>query len=306
LRFGGLFRERLLHESRVAILGYRGLRAAAAKAGLDLVLRTFYSPVPHLDELRPGTFDRVSELPGVHWDLDSQIRFVDERLAQPMGEFRPPDTMPEGSHTYAIDNPSYSILDAAIAYGMIRWLRPRLVLELGSGHSTLVMAQAVLRNQAEGSPSRLDVFDPFPRVVSDDLPGLHALHRTPAQDVPLTVFQELGDCDVLFVDTTHTVKIGSEVNFLVLEVLPRLRPRVVVHLHDIFLPFEYPRPWMEDFALYWNEQYLIQAFLAHNESWEVLVATQALTRMRRAELADTVSPGATAHDAGSFWIRRTR
>jgi Methyltransferase domain len=301
-----LFRDRSLHERRVAILGYRGMRAAAAKAGIDLLLRTFYSPVPHLDELRPGTFDRVSELPGVCWDLDSQVRFVDEQLARPMAEFRPPATAPEGSHTYAIDNPSYSLLDAAVGYGMVRSLRPRLIVELGSGHSTLVTAQAGLRNQDEGSPFRLDVFDPFPRVVSEGLPGLHVLHRTPAQDVPLTVFEELGDGDVLFVDTTHTVKIGSEVNFLVLEVLPRLRPGVVVHFHDIFLPFEYPRRWMEDFGLYWNEQYLIQAFLAHNESWEVLVATQALSRMRRPELTDIVSPAVVKHDAGSFWMRRKR
>jgi hypothetical protein len=301
-----LFREGDLHESRVAVLGYRGLRAAAAKVGLDLLLRTFYSPVPHLDELRPDAFDRVSELPGVPWDLDSQIRFMAEQLAQPMSEFRPPTTVPDGSEIYAIDNPSYNLLDAAIAYGVVRWLRPRLVVELGSGHSTLVTSQAGLRNEGEGSPFRLDVFDPFPSVVSDDLPGLHALHRTPAQDVPLTVFEELGDGDVLFVDTTHTVKIGSEVNFLVLEVLPRLRPGVVVHFHDIFLPFEYPRHWMEDFALYWNEQYLIQAFLLHNETWEVLVATQALKRMRRAEFADIVSPAAIEHDAASFWIRRKR
>jgi Methyltransferase domain len=306
LRFGGLFRERPLHERRIAILAYRGLRAAAAKVGIDLVLRTFYSPVPHLDELEPGTFDRVSELPGVRWDLDSQVRFVDERLVQLMAEFRPPLSVPEGSHIYAIDNRSYSLLDAAVGYGMVRWLRPRLIVELGSGHSTLVMAQAGLRNQTEGSPSRLDVFDPFPSVVSEDLPGLHSLHRTPAQDVPLTVFDELGDGDILFVDTTHTVKIGSEVNFLVLEVLPRLQPGVVVHFHDIFLPFEYPRRWVEDFGLYWNEQYLIQAFLVHNESWEVLVATQALSRMRRRELTDLVSSAVVAHDAGSFWMHRKR
>jgi hypothetical protein len=120
----------------------------------------------------------------------------------------------------------------------------------------------------------------------------------------VTVFEELGDGDVLFVDTTHTVKIGSEVNVVVLEVLPRLRAGVVVHFHDIFLPFEYPRRWMEDFALYWNEQYLIQAFLAHNESWEVLVAAQALSRMRRQELTDLVGPAAVGYDAASFWMRR--
>jgi hypothetical protein len=127
---------------------------------------------------------------------------------------------PEGSHAYAIDNPSNSLLDATLGYSLIRWLRPRQVVELGSGHSTLVTAEAGLRNEADGSPFKLEVYDPFPSVVSDDLPGLTALHRTAAQEVPLSVFAGLGPRDVLFVDTTHTVKVGSEVNYLILEVLP--------------------------------------------------------------------------------------
>jgi Methyltransferase domain len=306
LRFGGLFRERPLHESRVAIVGYRGLRAAAAKAGFDVLLRTFYSPVPHLDEIPRHTFDRVSELPGVDWDLDAQVRLVDERLGKHLSEFARSSTARAGPHAYSSENPSFSLLDATLGYAMIRWLRPRRVVELGSGHSTLVTAEAGLRNKAEGHPFELEVYDPFPSVVRDDLPGLRALHRTPAQEVPLSAFSELDERDVLFVDTTHTVKVGSEVNYLILEVLPRLRSGVVVHFHDIFLPFEYPRRWVEDLGLYWNEQYLLQAFLAHNASWAVLVAAQALRRTRRLELERILPRDAMQHDAGSFWIRRVR
>jgi hypothetical protein len=306
LRFEGLFRERPLHESRVVILAYRVLRTIGAKAGLDVLLRTFYSPVPHLDELPPGVFDRVSELPGLRWDLDAQVGFVRETVSRRANEFHPPLTSPSGSSQYAIENPSYSLLDATVHYGMIRALRPRRVVELGSGHSTLVTAQAGRLNEAEGCPLTLEVHDPFPNVVTPDLPGLRALHRTPAQDIPMKVFETLGNGDVLFVDTTHTVKIGSEVNYVLLEVMPRLRPGVVVHLHDVYLPFEYPRSWMEDFALYWNEQYLLHAFLAHNESWDVLVAVQALKRLRPAELGESLPPAVVKQDGAGFWMRRAR
>jgi hypothetical protein len=306
VRFGGLFRERPLHESRAIVRAYRGLRSLGAKAGLDVVLRTFYSPVPHLDELPPDAFERVSELPGLRWDLDAQLQFLRDTVSSGARGFRPPRTSAPGSDRYAIDNPSYGILDATVHYGLIRSIRPQRVVELGSGYSTLVTAEAGRLNEAEGSPIALDVYDPFPSVVRDGLPGLNELRRTPAQEVPLSVFDALEDGDVLFVDTTHTVKIGSEVNYVLLEVLPRLRVGVVVHFHDIYLPFEYPRNWMEDFALYWNEQYLLQAFLAHNQSWDVLVAVQALSRLRRAELAESLSSTVVAQDGAGFWMRRAR
>ena len=304
--FGRLFRRRPPHESAVAIKAYRGLRVAAAKIGLDLVLRTFYSPVPHLDELPPDIFDRVSQLPGVAWSLDDQLRFLDERLSGVLAEFQPGASPAEGADRYRSENPSYSLLDATVHYGMVRALHPRRVVELGSGHSTLVTIEAADRNAAEGAPLSLSVFDPFPSVVRADLPGVDRLQRTPAQDVPLAIFEELDDGDILFVDTTHTVKIGSEVNFVVLEVLPRLRPGVVVHIHDVFLPFEYPRSWIEDLGLSWNEQYLLQAFLAHNEDWRVLAAVNALRRLRRIELEGILPPEAVRTAGGSFWMRRLR
>jgi hypothetical protein len=303
---GGLLRRRPPHESRIAIKVYRVLRVTAAKVGLDVVLRTFYSPVPRLDQLPPDIFDRVSQLPGLRWDLDAQIRFLDRQLSGFVPEFNPPASTVEGSDRYGSDNPSYSLLDATVHYGMVRALRSRRVVELGSGHSTLVTVEAARMNAAEGAPLTLSVFDPFPNLVRPDLPGLDEFHRTPAQDVPLAVFEELEDGDILFVDTTHTVKLGSEVNFILLEVLPRLRPGVVAHVHDVFLPFEYPSRFMQDFGLYWSEQYLLQAFLAHNDQWDVLAAVHALRRLRRIELEGILPREAVRRGGGGFWMRRQR
>ncbi|MEA2178665.1 MAG: hypothetical protein QOG77_1962 [Solirubrobacteraceae bacterium] len=291
---GGFLRRQSLYASPLAVKGYALLRRVAARLGFQVVLKTFYSPIPDLDALPAGTFDRVSELPGVAWDLDAQA----ERLAAhgpSMAAFRP--------DRYERDNPSFGMLDAKVLYAVVRDAKPKRVVELGSGHSTLVTTQAARENAADGHPCQVDAYDPYPAVVTDDLPGLHALHRTPAQEVPFAIFETLEAGDVLFVDTTHTVKLGSDVNHIVLEVLPRLKPGVIVHVHDIFLPYEYPRFWPEKFGFHWAEQYLLHAFLAMNSSYEVLLSVPTLRRDRPGDV-ERVAPDAM-HEAGSsFWMRR--
>ncbi|MEA2383973.1 MAG: hypothetical protein QOH72_3944 [Solirubrobacteraceae bacterium] len=302
MKFGGLFRERNFYQSRAAKSAYRGLRRGFAKVGLDVVMKTFYSPIPDLAQLPAGTFTRRSELPGTGWDLDRQLEFV-RSLREPLAEFR---TVVNGSGDpwqYA-PNLSYTEADASMLYAMIRTAKPKRIVELGSGHSTLVTARAARRNASEGDAPTLEVFDPFPSVVTDDLPGLTRLERIGAQHVPLEVFETLEPGDVLFVDTTHTVKVGSDVNFIVLEVLPRLREGVYVHLHDIFLPYEYPQQWMEDYGLYWTEQYLVHAFLIYNSGFEVLAAMHALQRDRRDAMAELLLPAVADWPGGAFWMRR--
>jgi predicted O-methyltransferase YrrM len=304
MRFGGLFRERRFYESPAAIKAYRALRGGASRLGFQVVLNTFYSPIPELRDLPADVFTRRSELTGLDWDLDAQLRFVRERSAF-MDEFQPPAFADGATDRFYTQNPSYSVLDATILFGVVRSSKPARVVELGSGHSTLVVAQAARANAAEGHPSHVEVYDPYPAVASAGLDGLSVLERTPSQDVPLQTFESLAAGDVLFVDTTHTVKLGSDVNFIVLEVLPRLAPGVIVHVHDIFLPYEYPRRWPEDFGLYWTEQYLLHAFLAMNTGYEILCGVAALNRDRRQELVGAVPRVASEGEGSALWIRRT-
>lgn len=299
--FGGFFRERRFYESPFAVKGYRLLRRGASRAGFQVVLKTFYSPIPEIERLPSGWFEREAEMPGVDLRLDAQLERLRGELAAPMAAFTPPAEPTGDPHRYAVANPSYGHLDAASLYATVRAARPRRVVELGSGHSTLVTAQAI---RDGGLETRLDVYDPYAAVVTPGLPGLGALHAVPAQEVPFAVFEALEPGDILFVDTTHTVKAGSDVNHIVLEVLPRLAPGVLVHLHDIFIPFEYPRVWLEDFGLYWAEQYLVQAFLAMNPGYEVLWSSAALARLRRSELAGALAPGVPPEGGSAFWIRR--
>ena len=278
------------------VRAFRAVRAVADRVGLQVVPKNYYSPIPDLRTLPADIWDRRSELRGIEWDLDAQVAWIERELADAMREFAPPPG-------YSPDNPSYGRVGADLLHGVVRGLRPRRIVELGSGQSTLIMAAATERNRAEGAETELRTFDPFPTVARPGLPGLASLEAVRAQDVPLEVFTALRDGDVLFVDTTHTVKLGSDVNHIVLDVLPALAPGVLVHVHDIFLPYEYPRRWHEESGFHWAEQYLLQAFLACNPGFEVLAATFALCRDRSdamERLAPTWRPGA---EASAFWLR---
>ena len=286
MELGAFIRRHNVYEDRRVVAAFRMLRRGAARVGLQVVPKSFYSAIPDVAALPPGTFERRSPLAGVRLDLDAQLAWAREHLAEPMREYTPPEA------------PTYGPVDSVVLYGMLRALRPARVVELGSGASTHVTA-AALRANGEGE---LEVFDPYP---ADGVDGIARLHRTLAQDVAPATFEALRSGDVLFVDTTHTVKIGSDVNHIVLDILPRLAPGVVVHFHDIFLPYEYPRRWLEDFGLYWAEQYLLQAFLACNADFEVLLAVTALARDRSEAFAELLPATVTRRAGAAFWLRRT-
>jgi hypothetical protein len=297
---GSTIRRRRLWSSGAAVRAYALTRRVAERAGLQLVLKTYYSPIPDLASLPEGIWDEPDPLRGIELDLDAQVQRLEGRLSGLIAEFG--ETRAR-NHAYEERNASYPLPDARLLYAMVREARPASIVELGSGQTTLVIAQACAANAADGARSRFVAFDPFPIAVNETLPGLSELCRTPAQEVPEEVFSALQSGDILFVDTTHTVKIGSDVNRIILRILPLLAPGVVVHFHDICLPHEYPRYLFEDYALYWAEQYLLQAFLAMNPSFEVLYATDALCRERRAAVqrAGLAGPG---ESGSSFWIRR--
>jgi predicted O-methyltransferase YrrM len=245
----------------------RGLERVMARTGFDVLEHDYYSPL-----LRPGALPaehwrRPRDTPGVDLDPGRQLQYLEETLAPYVREFHPPLHADGDRPGFFLRNDYYGPVDAEVLYATIRSLKPGRMLELGSGFSTLVSLQAHRANAREGHKTAYRIFDPYAGDhIRMDAAELAIIERLPATEVPLAEFASLEGGDLLFIDTTHTVRAAGEVNYLVLEVLPRLRPGVVVHVHDVFLPWEYPRFWMEGLRRQWAEQYLLQAFLACNPS----------------------------------------
>ena len=281
---------------------FGAMSRAAVRIGLDVVRHDYHSPIPDLDRLPAEYFTDPHPLPGVAWDLDAQAAFLEGVLGEHLAAFPYPRRARSG---FRLDNDSYESVDAETLWAMVRFLKPSRIIELGSGFTTLLLAGAVEANAREGRPAELRVYDPYPRkLFGPELPGLTELVPQSALDIPLERFLELESADVLFVDTTHTVKAGSEVNRIVLDILPRLQPGVVVHFHDVFLPYEYPERWLREQRWFWAEQYLLQAFLTLNDSFEVVLAANALVQALPDRVAAAIPSFDPGVQPGAFWIRR--
>jgi acetyltransferase-like isoleucine patch superfamily enzyme len=272
----------------------------------DIVPHNYYSPVPDLSLLPPDIFERRSALGGVELGVDAAIELVETELAPYVAEMEVPLDGPRPAGEFFLNNTNYESVDAELLYALIRARKPRRVMELGSGFTTLLIGAAARRNAGDGSPTEHVAYDPYPRrqIIGDVLRPPTQFEPVSATDVPLETFASLEDGDILFVDTTHTVKLGSDVNFIVLDVLPVLPPGVIVHFHDIFLPWEYPRVWFEQMNYLWAEQYLLQAFLAYNSAFEVLLPAQAVARKHPERLGAAIPSFGPGRSPGAIWLRR--
>jgi hypothetical protein len=279
------------------------------RLGLHVTPNHFYQPIPDTRALGDDTWRRRSELPGVDMREAAQLALLDEFSRLYKSEYdsfaREPTKVP---HEFNFGNPQFGSVDAEVLHSVVRHFKPARFFEIGSGNSTYVAAAAALRNRAEGRDCEVTAFEPYPNeVLRAGFPGLARLVPAKAQDVPLSEFARLDDGDILFIDSSHVLKIGSDVQYEFLEVLPRLARGVLVHVHDIFLPAEYPRAWVLEQRRFWTEQYLLQAFLAFNSHFEVLWAGSYM-HLRH---PDQLSAAFGSYEAGrswpgSFWMRKTK
>jgi hypothetical protein len=269
--------------------------------GFHLTPLYFYQPIPDSRQLSEELWTQESELPGINMNDAMQLRFLAEIFPPYKSEYSQfPNAPTDSPNEFYFENPMFSGTDALVLYGMLRHFKPRRVLEVGSGFSSRVTAKALLAN---GS-GELTCIEPYPEeVLRKGFPGLKQLIETGVQQVELEVFQQLQANDVLFIDSSHVVRVGGDVDFLFLEVLPRLRPGVIVHVHDIYLPLPGRRDWVMEERRFWNEQQLLQAFLICNDDFEVLFANAYANRKFPDELK-AAFPSSPWWGGGSFWMRR--
>jgi len=259
-----------------------------------------HQPIPDTVQLSDEVWT-PSELVGIDMNDEEQLRLLLEVFPQFRGEYESLPTAPTDDPTaFHFGNSLFDGTDALALYCMLRHLRPGRVIEVGSGYSTRLAAQAALAN---GSTEFVCI-EPYPdEVLQEGLVGLTSLITARPEEVSVDLFTALRANDVLLIDSSHVVRIGGDVAFLFLEVLPRLQAGVVVHVHDVFLPHQYPREWVVDELRFWNEQFLLQAFLDFNSAFRVLLANSYL-QTRYPEALRSTFPTSPWWGGGSFWFQR--
>lgn len=230
-------------------------------------------------------------------DLLATFRFQDELddLARKISK--------SSQGVYWFDNGFFGQIDGSILYSMLRTLKPKKVVEVGSGFSTLIAQRALKRNAAEGTPYVSHIcIEPYEHAWLDNC-GAEVI-REQVERVDLALISSLRANDMLFIDSSHVLRPGGDVIVEILQFLPNLAPGVVVHIHDIFTPKDYPFDWLFEKHRLWNEQYMLEAFLSMNDRFEVMLGVQHMWHAARADLTaacvslDGQGPGS------SFYIRR--
>ncbi len=277
------------------------------KLGFHISPNHYYDPLPIITELSDDIWNRRSKLTGININEKTQFQILKE-FSIFKGEY---DNFPlnkqKNLQIYYVNNKAFESVDGEILYCFIRHFKPKKIIEIGSGASTLLISQAIIKNREENnSICEFITIDPYPKnFVENKPPGLTKLLKDKVQNISVSFFEELNENDILFIDSSHVLKIDSDVFYEYLEILPRLNKGVLVHVHDIFLPAEYPRELIHTSFRFWNEQYLLQAFLTFNEEFEILWAGSFLHLNYPSILEKAFnSYNRDKRWPASFWIRR--
>lgn len=269
----------------------------------------FYSPIIHPADPQVGKVCRLfatSELErgeDLALDEDAILRTL-LRIGTHYGKVPFPETKQEGFRYY-YQNPAYTYGDAIVLFCMLLDLRPKRLVEVGSGYSSCA-AMDTSDRFLDGSVE-FTFIEPFPRTLLSLLDPYdryrECIVAAPLQEVPLETFSRLEANDILFIDSCHVAKMGSDVNDCFFRILPALRPGVVIHFHDIFYPFEYPPDRITELRLSWNEAYLLHAFLQYNRRYQVICFNHFAKR-RFGSVLEERMPLCLRNCGGSIWLRK--
>lgn len=206
-----------------------------------------------------------------------------------------------GSGTFYLKNPSFSFGDADLYYLLIRNLKPKRIIEVGSGFSTLIAIEAIEKNKQEGYHTALTCIEPYEMPWLVQLKDVKLI-RKKVELIDVSFFQSLEAGDFLFIDSSHIIRPENDVLYEYLQLLPSLKKGVMIHIHDIFSPRHYPKLWLHDFGRMWNEQYLLEAFLAFNTSFEVYFSLNLLKNDHYDQLSKVLLTLNREAAPGSFWM----
>jgi len=286
---------------RAGVSNLPACRRALLTVGVFPIRRHYYEPQFDFRENdHPLSLER--SLPGIEWNTAEQLKLLETfKFSEELTDLPHARTDPPSFH---LNNGAFESGDAEYWYQLVRTIKPRRVFEIGGGHSTLMAIKAIRRNCAADPDYRCKhvCIEPY------EMPWLEgtgvSIVRKPVEELVPSFFSELQENDILFIDSSHIIRPQGDVLFEYLQLLPTLCKGVIVHVHDIFSPRNYPKEWVEDQVKFWNEQYLLEAFLSHNHSWKILGSLNFLHHNyydRLKAVAPLLTP---EREPGSFYMQK--
>lgn len=271
------------------------------KLGVFPIRDHYYEPLFDGSRLlRP--LSEVRKLPGINWNVEgqlhllSQFHFESELLRIPMEK--------PSEQSYYFNNTAFGVGDGEFLYNLIRLKKPKRIAEIGSGFSTLAAIEAIKANRMEDPKYLCEhiCIEPYEMPWLEKAPVMVIRQRV--EEVDPALFSALENDDILFIDSSHMIRPQGDVLVEYLEILPILKKGVIVHIHDIFSPRDYPANWVIDEVRFWNEQYLLEAFLTDNGNWVIIGAVNFLHRSHFAELSAKCPMLTAERNPGSFYIQK--
>jgi hypothetical protein len=269
----------------------------------------FYSPIVDPEEAaadRERLWPAKPTIGGVDWNDAGHQQILSESFPRYLPLYDYPETLADGPDLvdFYTRNEQFSWLDPRALFVLFHAWRPRRVIEVGSGYSSLLMAD-INRRWFDGA-IRITCVEPYPRTfLKNRIDGISRLIEEKVQHVPIGEFASLEAGDVLFIDSSHVTKTGSDVNRIYFDVLPALARGVRIHIHDIFLPHEYPQPWVIDHNRSWNEQYLVRALLMYTNAFRVeFGCSYAFHAFPELVIKALAHPKGHGYGGGSLWLSK--
>lgn len=252
----------------------------------------YYSPIPVVYNLNPKVFEKCFSCDGLQWNTVSQINLLETIRVKYLKTYFP------------TKNSGLSPVDAFILYSLIREKKPSLLVEIGGGESTAISLMALDANQEPNLEWELRCIEPYPskKLLKIAHPKLNLIKKK-VEDCDLKIIDQ---ADILFIDSSHVSKIGSDVNCEILEILPRTKIGSLIHWHDILIPSNYWKDWILNGNMFWNESYMVHAFMLFNNSFEIIWASRFMQIQENQRIKNALPFYLETDRITSFWIKRIK
>ena len=234
------------------------------KIGIFPLTSNYYEPLFNFDNLKKKLNEKRN-LPGVKFDVDEQVKSL--------SQFNYNEELKNLSFNF--NNKFFEAGDAEIYYQTIRYFKPKKIIEIGSGHSSLLAKQAIKNNkEIDNVTTKLTCIEPYENRWLEEN-DIHVI-REKVEEIDIKIFSDLNKNDILFIDSSHVIKPQGDIIKIFLEILPKLKPGVIVHIHDIFSPRDYPENWLKVENRFYNEQYLLEGILGNSSRYKIMLSLNLL------------------------------